>query len=155
MSLDIFELKVPPLIQVILTTVLMWMLSIASIKSLIVIPGRFWIVGCLWIIGGLISLLGVIAFRQVKTTVDPRAPNRATHLVIVGIYQWSRNPMYLGFVIFLIGWAIFLSNTATVILIPVFILYMNYFQIKPEERFMLEKFADEYEAYMTKVRRWI
>jgi len=153
--LEILELKIPPVIQVLLTAALMWMLATTSISSLIVIPGRLWIVGCLWVVGGLISLLGVIAFRQVKTTVDPRTPDRATHLVIVGIYQWSRNPMYLGFVIFLIGWAIFLSNTVTIIPIPVFILYMNHFQIKPEERFMLEKFADEYEAYMTKVRRWI
>lgn len=155
MTLASLELKVPPVIQVLFISAMMWAISLFSLETLMVIPGSLWIAGCLWLMGGLVSLFGVIAFRQVKTTVDPRVPDRTSHLVIVGIYQWSRNPMYLGFVIFLIGWAIFLSNILSFFLIPIFVFYITHFQIKPEERFMLEKFADEYEAYSTKVRRWI
>ncbi|MCP4270505.1 MAG: isoprenylcysteine carboxylmethyltransferase family protein [Gammaproteobacteria bacterium] len=149
------ELKIPPVAQTLLIAALMLAQSLSGFTLLIDIPGKIWIAGLAGLVGGIISLLGVLAFWQAKTTVDPRIPADASQLVNSGIYQLSRNPMYLGFLLVLIGWAVYLSNVTAFFLLPVFILYMNRFQIKPEERFMLEKFGNKYETYMAEVRRWI
>jgi protein-S-isoprenylcysteine O-methyltransferase Ste14 len=63
--------------------------------------------------------------------------------------------MYLGFLLLLLGWATFLSNLAAFILLPAFVVYMNHFQIRPEERALGSMFAQEYPAYRARVRRWI
>ncbi len=63
--------------------------------------------------------------------------------------------MYLGLTIVLIAWAVYLRNVAAVIPVPVFVAYMTQFQIKPEERAMLENFGSDYADYMAAVRRWI
>jgi protein-S-isoprenylcysteine O-methyltransferase Ste14 len=63
--------------------------------------------------------------------------------------------MYLGFLLVLLGWAAFLSNVAAFALLPAFVVYMNHFQIEPEERALGSLFAQEYQAYCSRVRRWI
>jgi protein-S-isoprenylcysteine O-methyltransferase Ste14 len=63
--------------------------------------------------------------------------------------------MYLGFVLILLGWAAFLSNFAALALLPAFIVYINRFQIGPEERVLASLFPHEYPAYQANVRRWI
>ncbi len=130
-------------------------LSLSGFALSIDIPGKIWIAVLAVLVGCFISLLGVLAFWQAKTTVDPRIPAEASQLVNSGIYQLSRNSMYLGFLLALFGWAVYLSDVTAFFLLPVYILYMNRFQIKPEERFMLEKFGNEYETYKAEVRRWI
>ncbi|WP_432474794.1 methyltransferase family protein [Amphritea sp. HPY] len=107
------------------------------------------------IVGSLIALLGVIEFRKAKTTVDPRTPDKAENLVVSGVYQVSRNPMYLGFLIILLSWAFYLDNGATFLILPIFVAYMSKFQIVPEERYMSAKFGKEFSDYCSKVRRWI
>jgi protein-S-isoprenylcysteine O-methyltransferase Ste14 len=63
--------------------------------------------------------------------------------------------MYLGFFLILIGWAIFLSHALSVLLLPAFVWYMNRFQIEPEERALASLFGEAFEAYRTRVRRWL
>ena len=147
------ELKVPPLVLVTIIAASMWGLS--ALWPDTNIPGSLWAGLVVCMVGAGIAGLGVLAFRQAHTTVDPRTPNATSELVISGIYQRSRNPMYLGFLLLLMGWAIYLGSLHAFILLPVFILYMNRFQIEPEERFMKEKFGDTYRAYQAKVRRWL
>ena len=72
-----------------------------------------------------------------------------------GIYSLTRNPMYLGFLLILCGWAIFLRNAFVFPLLPMFILYMNRFQIQPEERALTENFGTMFTGYTARVRRWI
>jgi len=62
--------------------------------------------------------------------------------------------MYVGFFLLLSGWALYLSHVFAFALLPLFIGYMNRFQIQPEERFMLQKFGNDYRSYVTQVRRW-
>ena len=88
-----------------------------------------------------LGLLGVYQFRKQGTTVDPRIPEQSASLVTSGVYQFSRNPMYVGMLLMLVGWGIYLGNIASFIMLPIFILYMNRFQIMPEETFMAEKFG--------------
>ncbi len=153
--MDSFELKIPPVAQVLIAGLSMWGISCLVPFSTFVVPGNLWLAGVSCAAGVAISLLGVVAFRKAQTTVDPRIPQEATSLVRSGIYRRSRNPMYLGFLFVLIGWGLFLSHGLALLLLPAFVLYMNRFQIRPEERFMVEKFGDEYNLDVTEVRRWI
>jgi protein-S-isoprenylcysteine O-methyltransferase Ste14 len=63
--------------------------------------------------------------------------------------------MYVGFLLALTGWAIFLSHPLSFLLLPVFVVYMNRFQIMPEERVLSAKFGKEYDRYKQGVRRWL
>ena len=63
--------------------------------------------------------------------------------------------MYVGLLLLLLAWGIFLADALAFIGLPVFLLYMNRFQIAPEERAMQEQFGDDYRDYMRVVRRWI
>ncbi len=96
-----------------------------------------------------------ISFALSKTTADPTNPNRTVALVTGGVYRISRNPMYVAMAAILIGFSLSLGNVVTLVFPLVFILIINRFQIKPEERVMEEKFADHYRAYKKSVRRWL
>jgi protein-S-isoprenylcysteine O-methyltransferase Ste14 len=63
--------------------------------------------------------------------------------------------MYLGLLLTLLAWAVFLSNPLAVALVPVFVLYINRYQIGPEERALSSLFGDEYADYKSRVRRWL
>lgn len=105
-------------------------------------------------VGLAIVLAGVLAFRQAKTTVNPLTPEATTTIITTGIYRFTRNPMYLGFLFALIGWAIYLSNLLALALLPLFVWHMNRFQILPEERALAAKFSHAFLAYKGSVRRW-
>jgi protein-S-isoprenylcysteine O-methyltransferase Ste14 len=149
------ELKIPPIAQVIFFAMAMWMITAVAPSAAPLHLPNLWLAAPTTIVGGFISLFGVIEFRRAQTTMDPRVPHETSSLVKSGVYRFSRNPMYLGFLFILTGWAIFLSNWLSFVFLPLFILYINRFQIVPEEWHMLEKFGEEYREYMSKVRRWI
>ena len=149
------ELKVPPVILVLFTAIGMLLISKLAPSFGLIISGRL-IIGILLIfIGIVIAISGVIEFRRANTTVDPRDPNKSARLVNTGVYTFSRNPMYLGFALILLGWLVMLANIAAMILLPVFVFYLTQFQIKPEERFLSQKFGTEFDEYRRRVRRWI
>jgi protein-S-isoprenylcysteine O-methyltransferase Ste14 len=83
------------------------------------------------------------------------APGAAGTVVSHGVYRFTRNPMYLGFLVALAGWAAHLSNAAAALLLPAFVFYMTQFQIKPEERALAAKFGPRFTQYMSRVRRWV
>jgi protein-S-isoprenylcysteine O-methyltransferase Ste14 len=87
--------------------------------------------------------------------VNPTQPETSSTIVTSGIYRWSRNPMYAGFLLILAGWAVQLASIAAVLLLPAFVLYMNRYQIQPEERALTDKFGAEYLSYRRRVRRWL
>jgi protein-S-isoprenylcysteine O-methyltransferase Ste14 len=147
------ELKVPPLALVFLFGVLMWLVSASSVFT-IALPWRSAFVLMFCTVGFAIVLAGVLTFRRAKTTVNPLTPEATITIVTSGIYRFSRNPMYLGFLFVLVGWAIYLSNVLAFALLPVFVWYMNRFQILPEERALGAKFSHAFTAYKDSVRRW-
>ena len=104
--------------------------------------------------GALASILGVVSFVKAKTTTNPLQPEKAGTLVTIGIYRYSRNPMYLGLFCVLLAWGVFLANGFSLILAVLFIPVMNFLQIIPEERAMELNFREHYTAYKEKVRRW-
>jgi protein-S-isoprenylcysteine O-methyltransferase Ste14 len=105
--------------------------------------------------GAVTVILGVLSFRRARTTVNPMKPGSASSLVCSGVYTWTRNPMYLGLLVALTGWGAFLSNALALLFLPAFILYMNRFQIEPEERALTTLFGQEFIDYKSQVRRWL
>jgi protein-S-isoprenylcysteine O-methyltransferase Ste14 len=107
------------------------------------------------VIGAFFCVYGILEFRRSKTTVDPRFPNNSSSLVTNGVYSISRNPMYLGFSLFLCALAVFLKSPYLLFGVAAFVLYMNRFQILPEERALEAHFGDSFLAYKNTVRRWM
>lgn len=149
------ELKVPPLAVVLITAALMWLGAWLVPRLSFAAPGRYATAWGVALVGALVSILGVVSFRRARTTVNPMQPEASSSLVVTGIYGVTRNPMYLGFVLILLGWAMALSNALAFLALPCFGAYMNAFQIKPEERALVGLFGERFVSYQREVRRWI
>lgn len=149
------ELRVPPPIAALLIALAMW----ASVRLLpaLHLTGHlhFVIAGVCAAFGVMVALLGVRAFHQAKTTVNPATPEKASSLVTAGVYGYTRNPMYLGLTAVLAGWAVWLSVPWTFLGPVALILYLTRFQVVPEERVMSSKFGRDYDEYRKRVRRWL
>ncbi|EYC50052.1 protein-S-isoprenylcysteine methyltransferase [Hylemonella gracilis str. Niagara R] len=147
-------LKVPPLILLAVFAAVM-----ALLPEVVALPrlGSWHVWWCLVIalLGVSICLAGVFAFRQARTTVDPTRPATATSLVVRGIYHHTRNPMYLGFLLALLAWALYLAKLSALAGLPLFVWYLTVFQIKPEESALRERFGGDFDAYAAAVRRWL
>jgi protein-S-isoprenylcysteine O-methyltransferase Ste14 len=105
--------------------------------------------------GVTLNLLPKAAFRRVGTTVNPLRPALTSQLVTSGIYRHSRNPMYLGYAVILLAWALYLQNAAALLATPLFMLYITWFQILPEERCLSSRFPDTYAAFRRNAPRWL
>jgi protein-S-isoprenylcysteine O-methyltransferase Ste14 len=149
------ESKVPPVALMVIAASLMWFASWQAPAFDFTFPARVWCSVGLVLAGALTCLAGVRSFQRAKTTVNPMKLDAASALVASGIYKHSRNPMYSGFVLILAGWALLLSNALSLLVLPAFVLYMNRFQICPEERALLSRFGKDYEEYTARVRRWV
>lgn len=149
------ELKIPPLALVPLFGILMGVLAWLTPKLGLPAPWRWWNAGILTLAGFLIALAGVIDFRRARTTVNPLQPDSSSALVNTGIYRFSRNPMYVGFLCWILAWALFLDSPAALLLGLDFIPYMNRFQILPEEQALNQLFGEHYRDYCKQVRRWL
>lgn len=147
--------KIPPPIVATLFALIMWGLDALVPAGQLALPGATTI--CLLLIGlGIVVMtLALRRFRKVGTTVNPLDPSLASSLVSSGIFGRSRNPMYLGMLVLLTAWAIWLGNAANIVTLYLFVSFMTRFQIKPEEEALTKLFGDEYEAYCEKVNRWI
>lgn len=102
-----------------------------------------------------LMLVAVASFLKAKTTVNPLRPARASSLVTTGIFSLSRNPIYLGDLLVLAAWLLWLGNWLNLGVLVLFVCYLNRFQIGPEERALSQLFGDDYRAYCVRVRRWI
>lgn len=151
--MNTLELKIPPPLVALAFATLMWLTPVLA--GSIDIPYRIALAVALPCIGMSIAISGVLAFRQAHTTLNPIKASSASSLVSGGIFQFTRNPMYLGLVFVLLGWTVFLSNPLALLFVPVFVLYMDRFQIIPEERVLAKLFGTEYSAYKERVRRWL
>jgi protein-S-isoprenylcysteine O-methyltransferase Ste14 len=133
----------------------MWLLASAFPGLTVQLPGNTAVAIALALAGMGIAVTGVVQFRKSRTTVNPMNPAASSSLVVSGVYRVTRNPMYLGFALALLGWAVLLANPLTLLVLPLFTAYMTRFQILPEERALKSKFSADFEAYMARVRRWI
>jgi len=105
--------------------------------------------------GGATALAGDLAFKRAETTVNPFKPQNTSSLVTSGVYRFTRNPMYLGLLMVVLGWGAFLCSALALLGPVAFVTYITRFQIVPEERVLLAKFGMTYAAYIGRVRRWL
>lgn len=149
------ETKIPPPLLGLVTGLMMWLLS-QLLPTLSMVSSNLYRVGIVIILAGLcLDVVALLQFRKNNTTISPLSPEKASTMVINGLYKYSRNPMYLGLLIVLTGWAFFLGNLASFACLPIFVRLITRFQIIPEERILRETFGEPYEKYLTQVRRWI
>lgn len=120
--------------------------SVAFFRPLAVVLG---------ILATLIGSLSLWAFYQAKTTINPHRLDATSALVQNGIFCFSRNPMYLSLAILLIAFALWRGNLWALSVLPLFLGYIQIFQILPEERMLTEKFGQDYQDYCARVRRWV
>ena len=153
--MDFLELKIPPVLLVILFAFLMLVVDFL-IPGIALHPAfQYTLATSLLLAGAAIALAGVRHFRKARTTVNPMSPESSANLVTEGVYRVTRNPMYVGFLLVLLGWATVLSNPASALLSVGFVLYMNRFQIIPEERALQTLFGDVYVNYKRQAPRWV
>ena len=152
--MHLMKLVIPPPILGLITGLGIWGVSQLALLQLTFIgqkPIAIVFIAC----GVLIELIAVAAFFRAKTTVNPLRPDTASKLVVQGLYHYTRNPMYLGLVVVLLGWTVWLGNPFGLGLVAVFVWYMTVFQIKPEEAALKQLFGVDYAAYCQRVRRWV
>lgn len=149
------ELRIPPLLLAVVMGAVAFGFHSISTGLTRDFPGRVWLALALFGAGIAVAVAGVVEFRRARTTVDPRNPAASTSIVTSGIYRVTRNPMYVGFLLWLIAWAVYLGNPVTLVGPLAFVAYMNRFQIRPEERILAATFGASYESYLARVRRWI
>ncbi|EFC37835.1 membrane protein [Naegleria gruberi] len=157
------ELKVPPVLFTFLCMLAMYLFNIMTRNAFSLCSSddnsfvmRLLLFASSLMIGAGIALAGKYEFSKMKTTVNPMTPEKTSSLVQGGVYRWTRNPMYVGFLACLFGWSLFLMDwMVMVVFLPFFVWYLNKFQIEPEERFLQELFGQEFVNYKRKVKRWL
>ena len=107
------------------------------------------------LLGFFITFSSARNFKKKETTVNPIKPEEASQLVTDGFFKITRNPMYLGMLLFLLGLSIYNGLIVGLVFLPLFVGYITFFQIIPEESAMIKIFGEDYKEYMKKVRRWI
>lgn len=150
------ELKIPPALLCLLAMLLSY--GYGSWQQASLLPELSWlaVIGITaLVLGAGCCVAGVLSFRRARTTVNPLAPERATQLVIRGIYHLSRNPMYLGFALMLLGTGLLWQQLSAGVWTFLLMAYLQRFQIVPEERALTQLFGEQYLAYCAKVRRWL
>ena len=153
MKNDHADVKIHPpvltLIHLAIAYVAKWAIPIPLVLPDVVRTGGLVLVA----VGFLLAAAAFAGFRKAHTTVDPHGS--VSQLVTSGIYRFTRNPIYLGFVLILAGFPLFSGTVWGVILAPVLILNMNSLVIQHEEAYLEKKFSDEYTRYRSRVRRWL
>lgn len=140
---------------VLLFAAAMWLLARYVGIGLFSVSGQGWMAAALLLTGLAVAAFGIYAFRKARTTIDPLHPDKTATLVTGGIYRITRNPMYVRMALLLLAWAAYLGSVLSLLLLPLFVTYMNHFQIGPEERILLKKFGGTYQRYRQHVRRWL
>jgi protein-S-isoprenylcysteine O-methyltransferase Ste14 len=154
--LNRLDLKILPDIVLLITAAAMWAPSRLTIPFIsLPLLTRVIAGGIVFITGLAIVQAAGQEFRRANTSTDPLRPGSASALVTSGVYSFTRNPMYLGMAVVLLGWGLFLMNLISLALVSVFVLYITLFQILPEERLLAARFGDAYRSYTKRVRRWV
>jgi uncharacterized protein len=149
------ELKVPPDAILLLVAGLMWLA--AAVTPRLAIPSALR-VGAGVVLAG-VGVWAIVDARvllaRADTTWRPMSPGQTSSLVTHGLYGVSRNPVYLGMYVVLLGGAVLLASPVALVLSGIFVLYLDRFQIRPEERALSAVLGAEYDDYLSRVRRWI
>jgi len=151
----LLELKIPPPGYALIIGLLMWLVNRHY-------PILHWIESPWNLLGPIMIVLAfsmdvssLLLFFKKHTTPNPFKPENTSELVTSGLYRYTRNPMYVGLLIILKGYAVWLGSITPFLLVPLFYLLITYMQIKPEEKILEEKFGQKYLDYKKQVNRWL
>ena len=134
------ELRVPPPLVAVLVGTAMWFAAQQRVSLELPLVVRVVAFVVLALAGGATALAGNLAFKRARTTIN---------------HRFTRNPMYVGLTLLLLGWAAFLCSAWALLGPVIFVLYISRFQIAPEERVLSAKFGAAYTEYTARVRRWL
>lgn len=151
--MHLLETRVPPPLVMLLCGLAGWALDAALPGRPLPVPA--WPAVSILLLGLLLNLLPKWTFGRVRTTVSPLRPASTTVLVTGGLYRYSRNPMYLGQALVLLGAMLLLCNALPLLVVPLFVAWITRLQIVPEERVLAARFGARYEAFRSQVRRWL
>jgi protein-S-isoprenylcysteine O-methyltransferase Ste14 len=105
------------------------------------------------VIGISLNLIADAAFKKEQTTVKPFEKSAA--LVVTGVFQISRHPMYLGMVLMLLGIAILMGTLTPSIVVVIFVILIELVFVRTEERMLEQQFGATWLDYKKKVRKWV
>ena len=149
------ERRVPPPFLMLLIGAAMAAILLAHGQPMLPIAWRLGLAGICLAVAGVFALPAFAAFGKANTTVDPIHVDRASRLVVEGIYGMTRNPMYVALCLLLCAWAAYLARPLPWLGPAAFILFITRFQIVPEERALAVNFGGAYADYRRSVRRWL
>ena len=118
-------------------------------KFLDILSYTFFLIG-LWIL-----ISAVNSFKKQSTTVNPIKIENASSLVTSGVFEYSRNPMYLGMALILLGLAFMFNVIGGTLFTILFTIFITKFQIRPEEEVMERLFEEDFLKYKQNVRMWL
>ena len=119
-----------------------------------VVPAILRTIGlALTFIGFLLGIGAFIEFRKAHTTLDPHGSVK--QIVTSGVYRFTRNPIYLGFMLMVIGLPLNSGLYWGLVVSPLFAMTMSRLVIEREEAYLEKKFKEQYAAYRSRVRRWL
>ena len=151
------ELKMPPPLVAAAVAGCMYAAAVLLPAPVLALPpgARLGMALALAAVGAGFDVAWLLAFRKARTTVNPLTPHRSVAVVSTGVYRLTRNPMYLGLALILLGLAVYLASPWALLGPLVFAAYITRFQIVPEERALQARFGAAYTAYRARVRRWL
>ena len=149
------RLLVPPPLVALASGGLIKITSLVWPASRVSIPAGDYIAMGIALVAALFALWGVVAIGRARTTISPHHPDRSTQLVVSGAFRYSRNPIYLGLLLLVIAFGLRKGQPlGTLLAVTSFVLYMNRFQIVPEEEALERRCPREFALYRSRVRRW-
>lgn len=155
MNANALDTRVPPPVLLVAIAFGMWWLTELGPAMPMPPALRGALVAVIALAGVAFNVSGFRAIRRVGSTIDPTRPASASALVVEGPFRISRNPMYVGFALLLLAWAFYLQSAWGLIGPALFVVYLNQFQIGPEERALADKFGNSFSKYRSRVRRWL
>ena len=149
------ESKVPPPVVAMIVGASMWLAAMATprLRLASAVPSLAALIPVA--VGLTVEGLGALELLRHRTTVNPLAPCNTSTLVTGGIYRYTRNPIYVGDLLILLGWGLYLSHPLAMLLAWLFVPYIDRFQMRPEEVALSELFGQSYEVFKARVRRWV
>jgi protein-S-isoprenylcysteine O-methyltransferase Ste14 len=115
--------------------------------------GAAWVGGAIFAIALALAIWAIVTIRKAGTQVETYKPTTA--IVANGPYRFTRNPIYLGMVLGLIGLAVAFDSLWILVTLVLFYLVIRYGVVAREEAYLERKFGDVYRRYRARVRRWL
>lgn len=145
----------PPVLWVAIFLGMMWGAMRLFPETRFDFPGRTVVPFVFYAIGIGFGVAGIAGFAKHKTTVNPHDLGKSSRLVTTGVYGITRNPMYVGMALIVLGFGIGTGSLIALSLAPVFVIAMTKFQIRPEEAAMRRLFGENFDTYAARVPRWL